>query len=363
MAGNVPLEQLREMYRIFRGNMPPPPPPGAPPPPPPGAPPQPPGAPPPDDPMGVDDPPPPAPQPTIAGPTLNQAALQAADAADEQLRAAAAQMAADQARVEANRAAADAVAAGLQGAQTPAQQMTHNLQAAAAAHAAAQGHSDADAERQEQAQWLLNHRDEINAYMEQHPGASYEEAAAAVWMMMHGEADVPMPMDETPDTGGASSSGGAPAPQATPSAEIPRTAQEQAALIRPRPGTGLLAARKDQRLYRPSLDPEPPVTHAPTFPRRQQPIPFPRIRWGDAMPQPNMPYSTARMPTRDSRGRFNTTRVRTPSPPSRPGEHRRRSRSPAADRRGQGPRWFPGGLNRRVGPTQRSFVDKRDSDI
>ena len=44
MAGNVPLEQLREMYRIFREQMPPPPPPGAPPPPP--------GAPPPDDPMG-----------------------------------------------------------------------------------------------------------------------------------------------------------------------------------------------------------------------------------------------------------------------------------------------------------------------
>ena len=179
--------------------------------------------------------------------------------------------------------------------------------------------------------------------------------------MMHEEADVPMPMDETPVTGGASSSGGA--PQAAPSAETPRTAAQQAALIRPRPGTGLLAAEKAQRLYRPSLDPEPPVTHAPTFPRRQQPIPFPRIRWGDAMPQANMPYSTAQMPSRDGRGRFNTTRARTPSPPPRPGGRRRRSRSPAADRGTQGPRWFPGGLNRRVGPTQRSFVDRRNSDI
>ena len=73
MAAGVPLEQLRQAYRIFRDSQAP----QAPPTPPQGGMPTPPNF-----------PPPPQPAPTVAGPSLNRAATQAEAATDEQMRAA-----------------------------------------------------------------------------------------------------------------------------------------------------------------------------------------------------------------------------------------------------------------------------------
>ena len=70
MAGGVPLEQLRDMYRIYRVSQPPPAPANMPP-----------------HPEGAPPPPPPQQRPpTVAEPSLDTATAHASDAADEQLR-------------------------------------------------------------------------------------------------------------------------------------------------------------------------------------------------------------------------------------------------------------------------------------
>ena len=78
MSAGIPLEQLREAYRIFRESQAPPPPPPRP------------SGPakqpvPPDEPFEFAEP---VGRPTVAGPSLKRAAAQASESADEQLRAA-----------------------------------------------------------------------------------------------------------------------------------------------------------------------------------------------------------------------------------------------------------------------------------
>ena len=305
MAGGVPLEQLREMYRIYRESQPPPAPPNMPPPP-----------------QGAPPPPPPQRPPTVAEPSLNTATAQASDAADEQLRAAQAHMAAEQARVEANRATAESVAAGLQGTQTPAQQMTHNLNAAAAAAAATQAHDGSEDARKAWATWVSNHAYEISSYMENTPGVNAIDAARDVYSLLHGNpvrrgpsASTPSAPTETADTWGGANGSSDPTPSTQtqePSTElrIPRAAESKA---------------KRQRRHRAiHMSPEPPRTTARLLAKPKinvrgepvDPIPEPRINWG--------------------RGRAPRT---TDQPKPR---EKRRSRSPARQER-----------QSRIGPTQR----------
>lgn len=120
MVGGVPLEQMRQPFRIAPESQVPSPPQGRMPSPSPA-------------------PPPPTP-PTVAGGSLNRAATQADTAGDAQSRAYHAIMAQAQQEEERNRATAASAADLLQGRQTPAQIMILNLNAAAAAHAASQSH-------------------------------------------------------------------------------------------------------------------------------------------------------------------------------------------------------------------------------
>ena len=161
MAGGVPLDQLREAFRIFRESQPAPAPAPAEPAPAPaassGGRPAPPDVPPPPQPQ-----PQPQPQPgvpTVLGPSLNRSAAQADAANGERLMAAQARMAESQQNIERNRATAASVAQNLQGAQTPAQRMTDNLNAAATACAASQSHDGEPDARDEMARWILKHQE------------------------------------------------------------------------------------------------------------------------------------------------------------------------------------------------------------
>ena len=150
MSAGIPLEQLREAYRIFRETQAP----QAPPPRPSG----PAGQPvPPDEPFEFAEP---MGRPTVAGPSLKRAAAQASETADEQLRAAQARMAEAQRDVERNRATAASVAQELNASQTPTQQMSERLRAAAAT---AEQHSRAHQIPVDFAEWTINHEDEIKS--------------------------------------------------------------------------------------------------------------------------------------------------------------------------------------------------------
>ena len=173
MAGGVPLDQLRQAFRIFRESQPAP------------APPAPPGG----MPAPPDVPPPPQPQPgvpTVLGPSLNRVTTQTNAANGERLMAAQVRMADAQQNIERNRATAASVAQNLQGAQTLAQQMTDNLNVAAAAYAASQSHDGEPDARDEMARWILNHQEEIETYMRRNPGVSSENVAPDAYMMMTG---------------------------------------------------------------------------------------------------------------------------------------------------------------------------------
>ena len=70
--------------------------------------------------------------------------------------------------------------------------MTDDLNAAAAAAAAAafaasQSHDGQPDAREEMARWIINHQDEIENYMLNHPNVSSADAARDVYMRMAGK--------------------------------------------------------------------------------------------------------------------------------------------------------------------------------
>ena len=264
MAGGVPLEQLRQAFRIFRESQQP----MAPPPPPPSG-------------MPTPQPaPPPPPPPTVVGASLNRAATQADTAGDEQLRAAHARMAQTQQEESRARATAASVAANLQGGQTPAQRMTHNLNAAAAAQSASRSHPGTQNEQEEMARWILNHQDEIENYMRAHPSVSSEDAARDIYMKMTGR----------PLRRGASTARASTGPAPTP----PTTSTTR----RRRPGTASSSTTTTRQSDEPSSENKrrarypPPHRQAPMkaprlFAKKMEPIPEPRIDWsGTPAPAP-----------------------------------------------------------------------------
>ena len=220
MAGGVPLDQLREAFRIFRDAQTPPPPPGGMP--------APPNAPPPSAPEPALGPRPGV--PTVLGPSLNRVQAQTNAANGERLMAAQVRVAEAQQNVERNRATAASVATTLQGGQTPAQRMTQDLISAAAAYAASQSHDGAPDAREEMARWILNHQEEIENYMRRNPGISSENAARDVYSLMSGRpVSRGPPTSFGPDTGARGSNDPAPptssgttTEQTNPSAELRR---------------------------------------------------------------------------------------------------------------------------------------------
>ena len=321
MAGGVPLDQLREAFRIFRDAQTPPPPPGGMP--------APPNAPPPSEPEPALGPRPGV--PTVLGPSLNRVQAQTNAANGERLMAAQVRMAEAQQNVERNRATAASVATTLQEAQTPAQRMTHDLNAAAAAFAASQSHDGAPDAREEMARWILNHQDEIENYMRNNPRVSSEDAARDVYMKMTGK---PVKRNaqssSSTDTGARGSNDPAPptssgttTEQTNPSAELRR---------RPPP------RERDQKRRRRRADqPVDPnsiaMMPAQLFPKKLQPLPEQRIDF-----------------TRDSGPRRETQRR--PAVEAAAARPRRRSRSPVTERVER---------QARMGATQRRFRKKNQS--
>ena len=319
MAGGVPLDQLREAFRIFRDAQTPPPPPGGMP--------APPNAPPPSEPEPALGPRPGV--PTVLGPSLNRVQAQTNAANGERLMAAQVRVAEAQQNVERNRATAASVATTLQGGQTPAQRMTHDLNAAAAAYAASQSHDGAPDAREEMARWILNHQEEIETYMLNHPGVSSENAARDVYMMMTGR-PVQRGTQASSTSGAASSTDPAPptssattAPSATPSAELRR-----------RPAPRERDQKRRRRRADQPIDPNSiAMMPAQLFPKKLQPLPEQRIDF-----------------TRDSGPRRETQRR--PAVEAAAARPRRRSRSPVTER-----------IERqsRMGATQRRFRKKNHS--
>jgi len=232
--------------------------------------------------------------------------------------AAQARMAEAQQNIERNRATAASVAQNLQGSQTPAQQMTDNLNAAAAAYAASQSHDGEPDAREEMARWILNHQEEIETYMRQNPGVSSENAARDVYMMMTGKpvARGP-PISFSPDTGARGSND--PAPPTTSSGSTTEQTNPSTELRR-RPQGGRNPKRQRRRADQP-IDPNSIAMNPPRlFPKKMQPLPDQRIDFG-----------------------------LTPAAIAAAARPRRRSRSPVTER-----------LERqgRVGATQRQFRKK-----
>ena len=310
MAGDVPLDQLRQAYRIFRDTQPPP----VAPPPPAGGMPAPPEMPPPPQP-GV---------PTVLGPSLNRVTTQTNAANGERLMAAQVRMAEAQQNVERNRATAASVATTLQGAQTPAQQMTDNLNAAAAAYAASQSHDGEPDAREEMARWILNHQEEIENYMRNNPGVTSENAARDVYMMMTGRpVSRGQPTSFSPDTGGARSSND-PAPPTTSSGSTTNPSAE----LRRRPAPTEPDGKRRRRRG-PTIN-EKPMNPPQLFAKKMPSLPEQRIDF-----------------TADSGPRRETRRR--PAVEVAAARPRRRSRSPVAERVER---------QTRVGATQRQFRKK-----
>ena len=310
MAGDVPLDQLRQAYRIFRDTQPAP----APPPPPAGGMPAPPQMPPPPQP-GV---------PTVLGPSLNRVTTQTDTANGERLMAAQVRMAETQQNVERNRATAASVATTLQGAQTPAQQMTDNLNAAAAAYAASQSHDGEPDAREEMARWILNHQEEIENYMRNNPGVSSENAARDVYMMMTGRpVSRGQPTSFSPDTGARGSND--PAPPTTSSGTTTEQNEPSTEVRHPFPNKGRKPKRQRRHPDQP-IDPNSITLHPPQlFAKKLPPLPEERINFLG--------------------GRGRQPRTTDVNPP----RERRRSRSPVTARVER---------QKRIGATQRQFRKK-----
>ena len=237
-------------------------------------------------------------------------------------------MAEAQQNVERNRATAASVATTLQGAQTPAQRMTQDLNAAAAAFAASQSHDGAPDAREEMARWILNHQDEIENYMRNNPNVSSEDAARDVYMKMTGK---PVKRNaqssSSTDTGARGSNDPAP-----PSASGTTTEQTNpSAELRRRPAPRERDQKRRRRRADQPIDPNS-IAMNPTqlFPKKLQPLPEQRINF-----------------TRESGPRRETRRP--PAVEAAAARPRRRSRSPVAERVE---------TQARVGTTQRRYRSK-----
>ena len=244
--------------------------------------------------------------PTVLGPSLNRVAAQTNTANGERLMAAQVRMAEGQQNVERNRATAASIATSLQGAQTPAQRMTHDLNAAAAAYAASQRHDGAPDAREEMARWIVNHQEEIENYMRRNPGISSEDAARDVYSLMRGKpVKKKAQSSSSTDTGARGSNDPAPptssgttTEQTNPSAELRR---------RPPP------RERDQKRRRRRADqPVDPnsiaMMPAQLFPKKLQPLPEQRIPFSnkDSGPRAVVPpeplvQAALRRPRRRSR--------------------------------------------------------------
>ena len=240
-------------------------------------------------------------------------------------------MAEAQQNVERNRATAASVTTSLQGAQTPAQRMTHDLNAAAAAYAASQRHDGAPDAREEMARWIVNHQEEIENYMRRNPGISSEDAARDVYSLMHGKpVRKKAQSSSSTDTGARGSNDPAPptssgttTEQTNPSAELRR---------RPVP------RERDQKRRRRRADqPVDPnsiaMMPAQLFPKKLQPLPEQRID-----------FTRASGPRRETQRR--------PAVEAAAARPRRRSRSPVTERVER---------QSRTGATQRRFRKKNQS--
>ena len=209
-----------------------------------------------------------------------------------------------QQNVERNRATAASVATTLQGGQTPAQRMTHDLNAAAAAYAASQSHDGAPDAREEMARWILNHQEEIETYMLNHPGVSSENAARDVYMMMTGR-PVPRGTQASSTSGAASSTNPAPP---TPSGTTTEQTNPSAELRRRPPPRERDQKRRRRRVDQP-VDPNSiAMMPAQLIPKKLQPLPEQRIPFsnrdsgprGEVPPEP-LVQAALRRPRRRSR--------------------------------------------------------------